>query len=158
MRVCLGLHTDRVTVGNFGAPDRMSYTALGDGVNLASRLEGLNRIYGSEIIVSEAVYLKSSQQFQFRKLDSVVVKGKTRPVDIFELLGERTRPEESAPVKVIQYEEALRLYQAGRFAEALLAFERLPDDRPALTLSSRCRTLLKEPPADWRGVYQVKQK
>lgn len=158
MRVCLGLHSDRVTVGNFGAPDRMSYTALGDGVNLASRLEGLNRLYGSEIIVSEAVYLKSSQHFQFRKLDSVVVKGKTRPVDIFELLRERTRPDEPAPVEVVHYEEALQLYQAGKFHEALLAFERLPGDRPAVTLSSRCRSLLKEPPAEWRGVYQVKQK
>lgn len=159
MRVCIGLHTDRVTVGNFGAPDRMSYTALGDGVNLASRLEALNRIYGSDILVSEAVYQKSSEHFFFRKLDSVVVKGKTQPVDLYELLAERTQPLlESRMLQVVQYEAALRLYQAGHFQEALIAFEGLPEDRPALAMSSRCRSLIQDPPSDWRGVYEVKRK
>src|SRR4029079_17788098 len=82
-----GLHRDRVMVGHFGAPDRMSFTALGDGVNLASRLEGLNKQYGTTIIASEAVHERAGDAFVFRLLDIVAVKGKSQGVRVYELLA-----------------------------------------------------------------------
>ncbi|HEX2658082.1 MAG TPA: adenylate/guanylate cyclase domain-containing protein, partial [Polyangia bacterium] len=82
-----GLHVDRVLVGNFGAPDRLSYTAMGDGVNLAARLEGLNKVYGTTILASEELCARAGDGFIWRQVDRVAVKGKTRAVAVYELVG-----------------------------------------------------------------------
>ena len=82
-----GLHADSVLVGNFGAPDRLSYTAMGDGVNLAARLEALNKVYGTTILASQAIRQAVGSGFVFREIDCVAVKGKSRAIAIFELLG-----------------------------------------------------------------------
>ncbi len=87
-----GLHSDEVLIGHFGAPQRMDYTSLGDGVNLAARLEGLNKQYGTRILVSQSVYEVARQEFRFRRLDRVAVKGKTRGVEVYELLGPLGQP------------------------------------------------------------------
>ena len=86
-----GLHQEKALVGHFGAPDRMNYTAMGDAVNVASRLEGLNKQYGTSIIASDRIFEDARVHFDFRLLDWVAVKGKTGAIKIYELLDEKNR-------------------------------------------------------------------
>jgi adenylate cyclase len=149
-----GIHTDAVMVGHFGAPERMSFTALGDGVNLASRLEGLNKQYGTRILVSESVQAAAAHAFAFRKLDRVAVKGKTLGIHVYELVGDKTAPAAHLPA-MRRYEEALGLYFERRFADAALLLEtQADDDPPSRVLLARCRGLIAAPPPpDWDGIY-----
>jgi len=145
-----GLHRDTVMVGHFGAPDRMSYTAMGDGVNLASRLEGLNKHYGTTILVSEAVQEAAGDGMRFRLVDVVAVKGRRGGVRIHELLGEQ----DASPDVVRAYERAFAAYQERRFQEAIRLLEPLERDAPSGVLRERCRRLAVEPPpTDWDGVH-----
>jgi adenylate cyclase len=147
-----GIHTDTVLVGHFGAPERMSYTALGDGVNLAARLEGLCKQYGITILVSEAVADLASDDFELRRLDRVAVKGKSHAVLVFELLGTRGEGRTRA---CEEYESALDDYFARRFDAALARLApHEADDGPSATLAKRCRAFaVASPPEDWNGVY-----
>jgi adenylate cyclase len=148
-----GLHTDEVLVGHFGAPDRMSYTCLGDGVNLAARLEGLNKQYGTSILVSEAVRRDAGDAFAFRFLDVVAVTGKGQAVRVFELLG-RAGAEGLRMETARRYEDALALYLRRDFEAARLAFEALVDDPPSAILAARCRDFATmPPPEEWDGTY-----
>ncbi len=150
-----GLHRDEVMVGHFGAPDRLSYTALGDGVNLASRLEGLNKAYGTQILVSEAVRQAAGAAFAFRLIDVVAVKGRSQGVRVYELLG----PAGPTPPELASYERAFEAYQQRRFAEALGLLEAASDDPPSQVLASRCRRFLATPPgADWDGIFIAHEK
>ena len=147
-----GLHRDTALVGHFGAPDRMDYTALGDAVNLASRLEGLNKQYGTAIIVSESIVAHTRAHFAFRRLDRVAVVGKTQAVEIFELLGEIA---EANPRREIaaSYERAFAAYLARDFATASAMLEKQTADPPSAMLLTRCRAFESEPPPpDWNGV------
>lgn len=112
-----GIHRDRVMVGNFGAPDRLNYTAVGDGVNTASRLEGMNKTYGTSIIVSDVIRNAVADEFIFRRLDVVTARGKSKPMTIFELLG--TRESFKMPEFINIYESALEAYLARNFAKAV---------------------------------------
>ncbi len=149
----IGLNRDTVMVGHFGAPDRMSYTALGDGVNLASRLEGLNKAYGTTVLASEAIREAAGSEFAFRLLDLVAVKGKTRGVRVYELIGragEHPAREQAGRV----YELAFEAYLERRFEAALRIAEAQPDDPPSRVLEERCRAVLTEPPPpEWDGTY-----
>jgi len=155
-RTRIGLHRDEVMVGHFGAPDRMSFTVLGDGVNLASRLEGLNKVYGTSILVSQTVRDSACREFAFRLVDLVAVKGKTRAIRVHELLG----PASGVTSEVVErYERAFDAYQQRRFSEALDLLARQHDDGPSLTLTQRCRLYLSEPPPEeWDGAYTAHDK
>ena len=148
-----GLHRGEVMVGNFGAPDRMNFTALGDGVNLAARLEGLNKVYGTTIMVSESVWSEAKDAFCFRRLDRVAVKGKAHGVLVYELIG----PAGASGPRVDaarRYEAALDAHHRQDFAAALLILAENLDDPPSRMLAERCRTLAASPPPpDWDGVY-----
>ena len=154
-----GLHRATVMVGHFGAPDRFSYTALGDGVNLASRLEGLNKQYGTRLMASEAAREAAGASFAFRRLDRVAVKGKTQGTLVYELLGEAGQVPEERLRAARAYEAALEAYFAGDFAAALAGFEQLDDDGPGRVLAARCRMLQAEPPpAAWDGIFVARSK
>jgi len=155
-----GLHRDTVMVGHFGAPDRLSYTAMGDGVNLAARLEGANKLYGTEILVSASVKETVGKVFHLREIDRLAVKGKEQAVTVYEVLGRQGEVDDETFSVAAAYKEALELYYAGHFADALSAFETLPSDPPARAMAARCRALKGDPSAadDWDGVYRAPDK
>jgi len=159
-RTRFGLHTDRVLVGNFGAPDRLSYTAMGDGVNLAARLEGLNKVYGTTILVSEDVRTRAGDAFVFRQVDRVAVKGKTRGVFVYELIGETGQAgAEGRRGGIATYEAALAATFDRQFGRALELLANLPGDRAAAVLAQRCRTWIATPPLlDWDGTWTATSK
>lgn len=158
LRTRFGLHTDTVMVGHFGAPDRMSYTALGDGVNLSSRLEGLNKAYGTWILASEAMRIAAGDGFAFRLLDRVAVKGKTRGIAVYELLGRASEVPAEVAARVRAYETAFAAYSERRFTDALASLVSC-DDAPAASLAARCREYLESaPPSDWDGVFHAREK
>ena len=153
-----GLHSDRVLVGHFGAPARLSYTAMGDGVNLASRLEGLGKQYGVETLASEAIVLRAQGAFVFRLVDRVAVKGKTKGVPVYELLG-RTGFEGPKLAIARTYEKALEAYFARDFAKARSLIASQQGDGPSAALEARCAYLIEHPPGDeWDGVFVAKEK
>ena len=144
-------------VGHFGAPDRLSYTALGDGVNLAARLESLNKHYSTSILASQAIVDAVAPEFAFRLVDAVVVKGRQQPELVYELLGRHDAIDDPEPYR--RYERALRRYRERDWSGALGLLEGLGEDGPALTLSGRCRKFLHDPPPEaWDGAYRPAEK
>src|SRR6266540_4070934 len=161
-RTRFGIHTDRVLVGNFGAPDRLSYTAMGDGVNLAARLEGLSKVYGTTILVSDEVRRSVGGGFVFRRLDRVAVKGKSLPVDVHELVGVAgdLRVDAQRPA-IARHEQAVAAAFEGRFADALVLLGDVDalGDAAAKLLAARCRTwIVSPPPVGWDGTWTATTK
>jgi adenylate cyclase len=156
-----GLHKARVLVGHFGAPSRLSYTALGDGVNLAARLEPLCKQYCVRVLVSEDVAEEARAAFRFRRLDRVAVKGKQRGIEIFELCGPiGVRPDEQTAARHAAYDAAFAAYLARDFAGAAARLApHVDDDPPAAALAARCQRLAAAPPPeDWDGVHVASSK
>jgi len=152
-----GVHTADVMVGHFGARTRLSYTALGDGVNLAARLEPLCKQYGVTALVSEAV-AQAADGFVFRRIDRVAVKGKAQGIEVFELLG---RKSDVIPrIEYLQrYETAFEAYLERDFSGALAILAGADDDPPSSVLAARCKQLKDSPPPEnWGGVHVAKSK
>ncbi|MDR3623624.1 MAG: adenylate/guanylate cyclase domain-containing protein [Chlamydiales bacterium] len=148
-----GLHKDLVIVGNFGAPDRLNFTAIGNGVNIASRLESLNKQYGTSMLVSEDIYESAKELFIFRLLDLVAVKGKTEGINVYELIGKKGEKPEMNEI-LLKYEQAFKAYQSRNFKEAINLLKDQLSDNPSNTLHARCTLLLQTPPPDsWNGIY-----
>lgn len=154
-----GLHEARVMVGNFGAPTRLTYTALGDGVNLAARLEPLCKQYGVVTLVSDAIVADAKDEFVFRRIDRVAVKGKTAGIDVYELLGAKG-DDIVGLERARRYEEAFDAYLARDFERAITLVEPLAaEDPPSAVLVERCRQLaVRPPPAAWTGVHVASSK
>ncbi|HYM32388.1 MAG TPA: adenylate/guanylate cyclase domain-containing protein [Candidatus Cybelea sp.] len=156
----IGLNTGIAIVGNMGSITRFNYTATGDMVNLASRLEGANKEYGTRIMISETTARGAGNDYLLRRLDRLVVKGKNIPVKVFEVVGRRSEVGAAAPEAVIRFHSALALYYRRRFRQAADAFAALAGTDPAAELyQERCEHYLEEPPPpDWNRAFVLKTK
>jgi adenylate cyclase len=165
----IGLNTGVASVGNMGSALRYGYTALGDTVNLSARLEGLNKDYGTHILVNETTYRAAKDDgFVFREMDLIRVKGKLQPVTIYELIGRAGEnsvygtPDEVC-VRLELFRQAHDLYRKRRWEEAQRTFQSIldkwPDDGPSRTYWKRCQDyLFDEPPTGWDGVFTMTHK
>jgi adenylate cyclase len=159
----IGINTGPVKVGNMGSDKRMSWTVIGDHVNLASRLEGQTKDYRCRILCGEGTFLAAQEHYIFRDLDRIRVQGKFEPVKVYELLGFAASAAQYDNL-LQRWDAAVARYRAGRWQDTMRALEELlhtyPDDGPAYTLLQRCHDKLADgvPAGPWDGVYVAKSK
>ena len=159
----IGLNTGPMLVGNMGSSIRMNYTIMGDAVNLGSRLEAANKEYGTNIMMSEFTKVLVEKEIECRELDLLRVKGKNKPIGVYEVTGLKGSliP---AKTKVVEfYKNGLKCYKIREWQDAINFFTEalniLPDDGPSKTYLGRCNEFMKNPPEpDWDGVWKLKTK
>jgi adenylate cyclase len=149
----VGLNTGEALIGNIGSQRRFNYTAFGENVNLASRLEQANTSLGTSILAAESVAMATGDAFFWREIDTIRVRGRSAPITVFEPLCRRGEETRTQSEKAQAYAEGLRAWRAREFRQAEIAFSRFPDDPPAALFRQRCRALVEEPPDDrWEPI------
>jgi len=161
-RTRFGLHTGPAVVGNVGARERINYTLVGQVANQASRLEGMNKVYGTEILASGEVAGPTSDLFVWRPIDRVIAVGTTEAHDIYEPLGEAGSRAQHAAF-LVEWERGRTAYVAGRFEEGAAAFRAAAamreEDAPCRVFIARCETFLRDgAPVDWDGTWHMDRK
>lgn len=160
----IGIHFGEAIVGNLGSSERLSYTALGDTVNIASRLVNLNKLYGTSILVSGRVYQQIKSEFILRLVDYVVLRGRTESTALYELLGE-TKGEVTFDVEAYQdaFDCGFLAYQHQQWQDAIIHFKvclaHFPQDQLAMVFIERCENFMETPPgANWTGIWYLYEK
>jgi adenylate cyclase len=161
LAIGIGVNHGDVIYGNIGSSKRMELTVIGDGVNLAARLESATKQFHADILVGETVAALTREQFVFRPVDLLTVKGKTKPIEVFTLLSDRSLP---APAWLEKYQDAVKLYRNRKFAEAAGQFEAAHkeigvEDFLCEMYVKRCKAYISQPPPEnWDGSYTLSEK
>jgi adenylate cyclase len=164
VNIGIGLNTDSLVAGNIGSLKRMDFTMIGDGVNLASRLESACKTYDAQILVSENTFKRLRGTYRARLVDKVIVKGKTQSVSVYEILDHHTDETFPALADFLQrFRLAMDQYRGRKFKEAISTFSDAlairAEDSVSKTYIERCEHYLKDPPPkDWAGVWTMTEK
>ena len=159
----MGLNTDNIMSGNIGSPKRMDYTVIGDGVNLAARVESACKKYGAHILTTEYSFNAFKATYRTRQVDNMIVKGKTQPVKVYEVLDYHTKESFPNMIEVLEmFNNGMEYYNEGRWDDAIKYFKKSekanPKDKASIMYIDRCKTLKKQNPKDWNGVWVSKSK
>jgi adenylate cyclase len=164
IKIGIGINSDTVISGNIGSTRRMEFTAIGDGVNLGSRLEGASKQYGIDAVISESTYKLCGDRVRVRELDRIQVKGKNQPVSVYELVGLKSDPLNDIQNQIIEHYHAGREhYLSRKFSKAVAAFAEVLEldshNKAANLHITRCQHFLLNPPDDeWDGVWRLTEK
>jgi adenylate cyclase len=159
----IGINTDQVVSGNIGSPKRMDFTVIGDGVNVAARLESACKQYSARLLISENTVKKLRGTFRVRNIDDVVVKGKTKPVGVYEVLDFHTEETFPNAMEVVgHFKEGRNHYRGANWNKAIASFKEClnlnPEDKLSQTYIDRCQVLKKRKPKDWQGIWVMTSK
>jgi len=163
VEIGIGLNTDNVVSGNIGSQKRMDFTMIGDGVNLAARLESACKQYAAKLLISEFTYQKLKGVYRMREVDKVIVKGKTKPVGVYEVLDFYDNDEFPEVMEVLgHFKTGIEQYRVGDWDKAIPSFQNAlkanPNDALSQIYVERCEHLMANPPDEWEGVWVMSSK